>query len=78
MSPHARPRVADARERLTRAVLAMLLAERQLAAESASVTGLASREDAVSLAARDLTNAIDDSPPAMWPKDWATNGDRTC
>jgi hypothetical protein len=63
------------REVLVRAVLAMLLAERQLAAESATAADLAKREDAVSIAARDLTNAIDDSPPSARPKGWALDGD---
>jgi hypothetical protein len=65
----------ETRERLTRAVLAMLLAERQLASEAAGVAALRKREDAVSLAARDLANRIADLPPAMRPKGWALDGD---
>jgi hypothetical protein len=63
------------REVLVRAVLGMLLTERQVAAESAPPADLTKREDAVSLAARDLTNRIDDLPPSARPQGWALDGD---
>ncbi len=55
-----------------RAALEVLCAERQLGDESPSVTKLQRAEDRLALAARDLTNAIDDMPPVQRPKGWAT------
>jgi hypothetical protein len=72
-----RPDLNASIEVLVRAVLVMLLAERQVAAGSATVADLAKRQNAVALAARDLTNDIDDSPPSARPKGWALDGDES-
>lgn len=71
----SRQRVLTARERLLRASIAVLGAERMLHVDAPAMGRLKAAEDEMSLAARDLTNAVDDSPPRDWPKDWATSGD---
>lgn len=62
--------VITCREALTRAVLDMLAAERRLSEDNASVVALRDAETAISLAARDLTNAIDDLPEQQHPRGW--------
>jgi hypothetical protein len=62
--------VIQYREALTRAVLDMLAAERRLSEDNASVLALRDAETAISLAARDLTNAVDDLPEKHHPRGW--------
>lgn len=62
--------VVLARQEVLRAALDVLAAEHHLADDSASVTRLQDAEDAMAIAARDLTNAIDELPPRQRPKGW--------
>ena len=58
------------RENVIRAVLDLLSAERKLSDESASMTELMAREDALSVACRDLAESVDALPLASRPKGW--------
>lgn len=62
--------VIAAREEVTRAVLALLLAERRLSDEAASMTELIAREGDLAVAARSLAEATDALPPGSRPKGW--------
>jgi signal transduction histidine kinase len=62
-----------ARERLVCAALTLDLAERSLTAGGMRAVNRA--EDALELAARDLTNAVDEVPPVARPKGWALDAE---
>jgi hypothetical protein len=62
------------RERVVSAALKVVLFERAISDDSTSLNAVLKAEHELAIAARDLTNAIDDLPPGKHPKGWATNG----
>ena len=60
----------EARENVLQAALHVLVTERGLSDEVASVTALNAAEDALVLAARDLTRAVETLPYPRRPKGW--------
>lgn len=67
--------VIGARERLLRAAVAVLGAERMLHVSTQSMTRLKAAEDEMAIAARDLTSAIGEMPPIQRPKGWTAGRD---
>ena len=57
-----------------RHVLALLLAENSIADDPKAAAATVRSETDLELAARDLTNAIDDLPPLERPKGWTLAG----
>jgi hypothetical protein len=69
------PTVYEARQALLRAALNVLADERALADASPPVSRMRQNDDALAIAARDLTVAIDELPPRDRPKGWARDED---
>lgn len=70
-----RPTVYEARQNLLRAALNILADERALADASPPVARMRQHDDALAIAARDLTAAIDELPPRDRPKGWERDAD---
>lgn len=69
------PTVYEARRTLLRAALTLLADEQALADDSPPVSHLKRDEDALSVAARDLTAAVDELLPRDRPKGWHRDED---
>jgi len=65
------PTVYEAKRRILRAALDVLRYEQDLADDTPPLAHLKRAEDAMALAARDLTQAIDALPVVQHPKGWA-------
>lgn len=55
--------------------LEVLAAEHSLSDDETSTGKLLDAEERLDLAARDLTNCVDDLPPTAWPRGWRTTPD---
>ena len=66
------PELIPIRERVIEAALKVVLFERSISDEPSSLNAVLKAEHQLAIAARDLTNAIDDLPPGRHPKGWAT------
>lgn len=67
----ARSELLAAQDELTRAVLDMLIAERMVYLDAEAMVAVKKAEDRVRLAAKDVTNAVDELRPVERPKGWA-------
>jgi hypothetical protein len=61
----------EARDRVRRHVLEVLVLESRLAFDDRAAGKLAKAEEALEVACRDLVNAVDESLPLDRPKGWA-------
>ena len=66
--------VGDQRDALIEAALKVVLFGLAIAHDDTALKATLKAEQELALAARDLTNAINDLPPGKHPKGWATNG----
>jgi hypothetical protein len=64
--------VTRAQEQVIRAALRTLMAERGLSDDDRAAAKVADTSDALALAARELTTAVDMLPMGQRPKGWAT------
>ena len=68
---------AHMRQALIDAALAVIITERCIGRDDKAAHAIKGLEDELELRARDLVNAVDESPLNTWPKNWATTADGT-
>jgi hypothetical protein len=65
----------EARNHLLVLALKLDVAERSIGTDEKAAAAVVKLQAELELAARDLTSAVDDSPPREWPKGWAITPD---
>jgi hypothetical protein len=69
------PALTEAREAALSAALDLVTCERHLHDRASSASRITKLQEDFYLAARDLTNAIDNAPPTARPRNWALDAE---